>query len=406
MKSLTSLTLALSFLLPTSAVLALPVKKVPINKLQGMVVKVWAGYDLSMDFLGSGEVVTNAVIGNPSIVLGGLGGTLCPRISTSGKECNNTGAPAIYLRQTKIDPQSSYLLPSADGKTSLILTTSGPEGTKNYVLTILPARGNPEYAGLEIKSPIEQKPRQTLPLTPPSPNLPIVQAPSQSNAIGQSQWQAQAPNSENSQLNNNNTVSFYPTVNPKVSSAPTQAPLHNTVPPSPVTNSTPKPGSSGEAASSFDNNHLRQHSIIYKPHPISNLTRQQQKVIHTEITTNQKLERATPPSQITNNEASSAARSRAIAKPIVSRTTEERKSSGSIEQANALVRGLVVARQQGQINHGTTTWKKVQSVVRLMRRGDTKQEAATKVKVSVQLIDRLLEWGSGSTVATINSSEN
>ncbi len=70
------------------------------------------------------------------------------------------------------------------------------------------------------------------------------------------------------------------------------------------------------------------------------------------------------------------------------------------------MRGLVIARQKGQINPKTATWKKVQSVVRLLRRGDTKQEAATKVKISSQLIEQLLEWGQGSSLAKVNSSAN
>ena len=75
-------------------------------------------------------------------------------------------------------------------------------------------------------------------------------------------------------------------------------------------------------------------------------------------------------------------------------------SNNSIAQANALVRGLVAARQKGQINHGTTTWKEVQSVVRLLRRGDTKQQASKEVGISLQLIDRLITWGQRSNVAS------
>ena len=60
----------------------------------------------------------------------------------------------------------------------------------------------------------------------------------------------------------------------------------------------------------------------------------------------------------------------------------------------------MAARQKGQINHGTTTWKKVQSVVRLLRRGDTKQQATKEVGISLQLIDRLITWGQRSNVAS------
>ena len=49
----------------------------------------------------------------------------------------------------------------------------------------------------------------------------------------------------------------------------------------------------------------------------------------------------------------------------------EPQVSIAVGQANALVRGLVVARQKGQINQRTKVWKQVQSVVLLLRRGAT-----------------------------------
>ncbi len=374
MKSLTYAAFALSLLLPTGAVLALPVKTVPSNNLQGMVVKVWAGYDLSMDFIGSGEVVTNAVIGNPSIVLGGLGGTLCPRISTSEQECNNTGAPAIYLRQTKIDPQSSYLLPSADGKTSLILTTSGPEGIKNYVLTILPARGNPEYAGLEIKSPVVQEPPQVVPPARIRQNLPMVQAPSQpTSAANAPQWQAQTPATANSANNTPNVVSL-----PPASKSPIRAddlqqvtptPNQNPTTPTDVVTAIPEAIAVPKVTPLVAPDRPSANEIADYKQPSPNADKMETST------------RTTPPLTSANNIGS---------------------DNNSITQANALVRGLTIARQKGQINFETTTWKKVQSVVRLLRRGEAPQSAAQEVEISLQLINQLLAWGQGSSVVNRN----
>jgi hypothetical protein len=76
--------------------------------------------------------------------------------------------------------------------------------------------------------------------------------------------------------------------------------------------------------------------------------------------------------------------------------------SASIEQANALVRGLVVANQKGQIKPKTKTWNRVQTVIVLLRRGNTKQEAISKAGISLELIDQLLQWGESSTLATVN----
>lgn len=398
MKILTAISLALGLTLPNGAVLALPVKTVFTNNLQGMVIKVWAGHDLSMDFIGSGETVTNAVIGNPAIVLGGLGGTLCPQISAPEQECRNTGAPAIYLRQTKIDPQSSYLLPSADGKTSLILTTTGPEGVKNYVLTIVPARGAPEYAGLDISSPM-----QTVKPVFPSQNLPVVQAPNQVPEPSiTSQWQAQIP----APASQSNNISSPP---PQVSSTiqPVNLPNQNpntsalNVDTLPTATSTPEATPSHNAIAPQEKR-ANPNAIAYQEETISN---------HSFAPVKPEQKPATSTTNSASNNSSAeipkrtvtpfAANNRNDAANVSS--TPITQSVTSITQANAIVRGLAVARQKGQINVGTTTWNQVQSVVRLMRRGNTEQESAKAVGVSLQLINQLIVWGQRPTVATTSN---
>lgn len=408
MKSLTYLAFATTLLLPTGAVLALPVKTVPSNNLQGMVIKVWAGYDLSMDFVGSGEVVTNAVIGNPSIVLGGLGGTLCPRISTSEQECNNTGAPAIYLRQTKIDPQSSYLLSSKDGKTSLILTTNGPEGIKNYVLTIVPARGNPEYAGLEIQSPVVQEPPPVLPPPPVRQPLPIVQAPSQPTDIANTpQWQAQPPTTVSQANSAPSVVSLPPAAtgaNPPIDAQQvTPIPSPNIVTPTDVVTVTPKTTPVPKRAESITTERPSQNAIAPDEQPTpdeSALTSAQQEQTVKNPTSAKPSNNSSTQGETHPNNVKTPTRTTQL--PTIN-TNELANSSNSIEQATAIVAGLQQARQKGQINYGTTTWKEVQSVVKLLRRGKLKQEAAQEVGVPLKLIDQLLVWGSSSTFTTTSN---
>lgn len=390
MKSLTAISLALSLTLPNGAVLALPVKKVFTNNLQGMVIKVWAGHDLSMDFIGSGEVVTNAVIGNPVIVLGGLGGTLCPQISAQEQECKNTGAPAIYLRQTKIDPQGSYLLPSADGKTSLILTTTGPEGVKNYVLTIVPARGAPEYAGLAISSPM-----QTVEPVLPSQNLPVVQAPNQvPEPSSTSQWQAQIPAPPSQ---SNSIVSLPPQVS--ATSQPVNPPKQNpntsalNVDTLPTATSTPEATPSHHAIAPLEETITNDSFAPVKPEqkPASSTTSSTTNSASNSSSAEIPKRTVTPFANNNRDDAASIS------------STPIRQSVNSITQANAIVRGLAVARQKGQINVGTTTWNQVQSVVRLMRRGNTEQESAKAVGVSLQLINQLIVWGQRQNVATTSN---
>ncbi|MDM9379117.1 ABC transporter ATP-binding protein [Chlorogloeopsis sp. ULAP01] len=68
-------------------------------------------------------------------------------------------------------------------------------------------------------------------------------------------------------------------------------------------------------------------------------------------------------------------------------------SQQSISDANAVVRGLVVARREGKIKPYTRTWRQTQDAIILLRRGKTRQEAATKAKVPMSLLTQLIEWG-------------
>ncbi|UKP01219.1 hypothetical protein [Nostoc sp. UHCC 0870] len=61
--------------------------------------------------------------------------------------------------------------------------------------------------------------------------------------------------------------------------------------------------------------------------------------------------------------------------------------------ANAIVAGLVIANRNDQIKVGSTTWKKVQDTVRLLRQGKSHQEAISKSGISVQIFNQLIEWG-------------
>lgn len=355
----------------------------------------------------TGEVVKKAWIDDPSRIVLSFDGNLCQ--SSGGSQCNNEGATVIHLRQIK--PIAFPDLPRSPGGGTLLtlITEGGSAGRKIYQFKVVPVAGQPKYTVLSISPDVEQ----TFPALPPvRRNLPIVQAPERSTATSDGQWQAPSPITSVRQLNSNSTTS--PVATQQVSPKPNS----NAVSSNPAVTATPKTAPTPKPSPSSTTSRSKQNPISPWLQPTSNSfssppTSQEQKV----TTVN-----STPPNKLTNNPGTPSSGTdnntnkipkrvtlsstttnnpmlRAISKPVVSSTNRTHKSDGSIEQANALVRGLVVARQKGQINHGTTTWKKVQSVVRLMRRGNSKQEAAQKVKVSLELIERLLVWGSGSTVA-------
>lgn len=78
-------------------------------------------------------------------------------------------------------------------------------------------------------------------------------------------------------------------------------------------------------------------------------------------------------------------------------TTDEapvlEKPVSGIQQATALVRGLGIARNKGQIGYQTTLWRKVQDVIYLLRRGVPRYEAAQRAGVNRSVVDQLLKWG-------------
>lgn len=405
MKRLASLTLALSLSFPSSAVLALPVRTVFADKLQGMVLKVWSGHDLPIDFIPSGEVVTGAVIGYPSIVLGGMAGTLCPRISET--DCTDTGAPVIYLRQTKLalrqpklDNSDFPLLPSSDGSTSLTLTTVGPQGTKNYILTVVPAQGRPEYAGLQIKPPSPKQTPPTLPLTPvrQAPNVPVLdRIPTITSSV---EWQQKPKVPNQRQANTRNTViaKVQPTITRSNSRSSRQEQELPNKPPSvtqpPITTSQPPAIATTQKKSP---NSVSSPSVaVQQKVPSSNINTS---AVHAKPSTSQLGvgTRAVKPQSTASNPATQ--------KPVVL-TTKPKKLLTSVEEANALVRGLVVARQKRQIGYKSQMWRQVQSAVVLLRRGNTKQQAAQRANVPLKVINQLLTWGQASTFSSATSSSN
>lgn len=69
--------------------------------------------------------------------------------------------------------------------------------------------------------------------------------------------------------------------------------------------------------------------------------------------------------------------------------------NGAIQRndANALAFGLAEAGRKGQIKPGSTIWNKVQDAIKLLRRGQTRDEAISLSQVDKTTFHQLLEWG-------------
>jgi hypothetical protein len=102
-----------------------------------------------------------------------------------------------------------------------------------------------------------------------------------------------------------------------------------------------------------------------------------------------------------------APRRAAPSKPVVAVRASTKASSGnaiqpwdtasasgqSLSEANAIMRGLVVARNRGKIVPNGPTWRKTQDAVRLMRQGYSRSEAARRSGVPLSKLDTLVAIG-------------
>jgi len=77
------------------------------------------------------------------------------------------------------------------------------------------------------------------------------------------------------------------------------------------------------------------------------------------------------------------------------------KSSGLIDSkteeligyANDICAGLLIAADKGQINHGTTNYRRVQTAIALLRQGEDMENAARRAQVSLDTLQQLIKWG-------------
>jgi hypothetical protein len=61
---------------------------------------------------------------------------------------------------------------------------------------------------------------------------------------------------------------------------------------------------------------------------------------------------------------------------------------------------LVIARQKGEINYGTRMYRRVQSAIRLLRRGKSLEQAVTLSGVPTSVIKQLIAWGQNRRAAS------
>ncbi|MGK7942466.1 MAG: hypothetical protein AB4062_20365 [Crocosphaera sp.] len=65
----------------------------------------------------------------------------------------------------------------------------------------------------------------------------------------------------------------------------------------------------------------------------------------------------------------------------------------SIQLANDIAYGLVIAHDKRQIRYGTTMYRKVQTAINLLRRGAGLNGASRRSGVPRPVLDQLMKWG-------------
>ncbi len=63
------------------------------------------------------------------------------------------------------------------------------------------------------------------------------------------------------------------------------------------------------------------------------------------------------------------------------------------DQANAITRGLLIAKNKGQVRYQSVTWDKTQDVIRWLRRGKPLAFAVKQARLPIQTVKKFLDFG-------------
>ncbi|WP_107667257.1 hypothetical protein [Cyanothece sp. BG0011] len=86
-------------------------------------------------------------------------------------------------------------------------------------------------------------------------------------------------------------------------------------------------------------------------------------------------------------------KTRNVHPPSVQETKRRLAQEISIQIANDIAYGLVVAHDKKQIGYGTKMYRKVQTAINLLRRGAGLNGASRRSGVPRSVLDQLMKWG-------------
>ncbi len=382
-------------LIPPQTAIAISRRIIPAEQaVNGVTLKVWPGYGLTLSFLSVQEVIQQAWLGDPSRISLTSDGQLCPPGGPQG--CTGKGAQVLYLRQ--IRPIAfPDLTRSADGGTLLTVITEARGSRRLYQFQILPAPGVPDYTSVEVQqggpslSEFVRRPKPAAGAAiarrsvPPTPPIKSALPPPTADPVPQSI--PPTPTAIPPATPGVTSIKTAPTPTailstpspsgPAVSATaafPGATPASSPAAPTPLTVSTAAPGATTPNAAtgkeSVDT------ALVPSSPPSSTPTA---------VTFNASTSGAAASSKLSFPGATSA-----LPSAVALRTPQ----AIAIQDANATAMGLVVAKQKGQIHPHTSLWAKVQDAIYLLRRGSSRDQAARRSGVPMSVLNQLIQWGS------------
>lgn len=439
MKFATCLIVSGILLFSSSPTFAAPsVKEVSSKTAQGLNgpapgVHVWSGYGTNISFIQSGETIKKVWLDDPSRVALSFDGPMCMGLGSGGEgNCANSSASVIHLKRIKALKFEN--IPSSGSGTLLTVITEGAAGRKLYQFKIVYGTGQPSYNTLKIIPDAPTIPPQSY---NPQTGLQYIRQGlsraeqrgliDRSNKLwGQIQafiflaekgepveLAARKVNiplpliSRLAELGNYNSVAKMPSAETTgVIQAPTAT---RSTPESfvaiPKEDKFPKPSSppSGKFETSNERGDSEKNAD-YASFDISKTS----KAIKSQLSPSQpKLVPDKPSSE--KNQVIASLKPTVLPEPKTKAAPDvnfyRREAETSIDQANAIVRGLIEAGRRGEINYQTLMYRRVQTVISLLRRGNSRNDAAKSAGVPLKVVEQLIAWGERHRPVKLDVSE-
>jgi hypothetical protein len=375
-------------------------RQIPVSVAErGMTVKLTKGVGVVLNFIPSGETITQAWLSDPSKVVLSANGGLCA-VSASQSCAGGVSATVLYLKPI-VPLAFSGLYQAGDGSALLTVITKGSGGDRLYQFRLVITNDTPEYTALEIGGtpsfdplppPFPTKTVLTPSVPPIKPEVATLPPPPEVLPTGQSPYVVTrppempspsiAPKPKQKQQRKRVARRAQAALRSKDEKVSKKSPSLVAKTPEPQINSSEQPT-----------------SVEENPPPVLPKDAGKQPVDKPVQEFQQEPEIDQPdlpqePSLKTKSEPASDSPSTTSAKQTGS---SHPKVPANVEMANAISRGLPVGVSNKQIGRWSWTYYRVQESIRMLRYGRVKSlEAAARLSgLKLAVLAQVHRWGGG-----------